>query len=299
MNGWQKWFVAARGPFLMSAAIPVLLGTAVAWQERGVFFPEYFWLGLLTTVLLHAGANLANDYFDHQIGADVHNAARTVFNGGAGLLQQGDILPASVRRAALFCLALGGTGGLLLTALRGWPLLFLALWAVFTSYYYTAEPLKLSYRGFGEIVVGLNFGPLSLLAAYYVQTGTFSWTALGISLPVGLLIAAVLWINQFPDYPADKEAGKKNWVVRLGPRRSAPGYLVLICGTYCILTAGIILHWWPESVVLAFGAFPLVLFAWKRLKKYYDEPARLFSAQGATIAAHILTGLLITIGYLL
>lgn len=292
------WLRALRAPFFQASIIPVVLGTSVAWYKTGVFYPGYFLVALLGAVSLHAGANLTNDYFDHKTGADDLNQQPTPFSGGSRVIQQGLITPQAIYRASLLFLGLGSLAGMYLVWTRGWPILVIGLIGVLSAYYYTSGPLKIGYRGFGELLVGLNFGPLMVLGAYFVQAAKFSMDAFAASLPVGLLIAAILYINEFPDYNADKAAGKKTLIVKIGPEKAVKGYYFLLTLAYLFIVAGSLTGMIPWAGLLCLGTLPLAYKSIKMTRKNYADTKAITPAMANTVGLHLAMGLLLSAAYL-
>ena len=291
------WLRAARAPFFTGSLAPVLVGTALAFSASGtVRWPQAL-LALLALTCLHAGANLANDYYDHVSGNDEANVSfATPFTGGSRFIQKGEAAPGEILAASLISLALGGLMGAYLVWATGWPVLALGAVGAVTGFCYSAPPLKLGYRGLGELFIMLDFGVLPVLGAYYVQTEAFTLSALVASLPVGFLMTNVLWINQFQDADADAAADKRNWVVRLGRRRSVAVHVALFALTYAAIAAGIIWRLLPAWSALAFISAPLALRASITSARRYDDLPRLVPANVATIAVHLVTSVLLAIG---
>jgi len=288
-----------RAPFFQAVAVPTLLGTAVAWHGAGAFHP---WLLLLTlggVVSLHAGANLANDYFDHLSGADQINPHPTPFSGGSRVIQQGQLSPRAIYRASMVFFALAALSGLCLAWLRGWPVFAIGVGGVLSGYFYTAPPIKLGYRGWGELLCGLNCGPLVVLGACYVQAQHIGPEALVASVPVGLLIAAVLYVNQFPDYSWDKRAGKRTLVVHMGRRRAISGFYLLLFLAYLVVVLGVSMGIVPPPGLLCLLTAPLAWRAAKRAGANFRDPKGLVPAMADTVKLHLAFGLLLTLGYLL
>ncbi len=296
------WLRGMRAPFFSASVVPVLVGGAAAFSVQRSFDWGLFLLTLLGMVALHAAANMLNDYFDYKSGCDPRNGARTIFNGGSNVIADGLMTEQALRTGAIVAYAIGiGCGLILVAALgpRGWVVLLLGALGVAISYAYTAPRLLLAGRGLGEMGIALCFGLLAVQGSAFVQLGAFAWTALFASLPVAGLIVAILWINQFPDVPADHAVGKDNLVVRLGPARARWGYHGLLAVTYLAIPAGIAagaLPWWS---LLALGGLPLGLRAARILHARYRDPAALLPAQAATIQAHLLTGVLLSAALLL
>ncbi|MGB9722399.1 MAG: 1,4-dihydroxy-2-naphthoate octaprenyltransferase [Chloroflexia bacterium] len=296
------WLRGMRAPFFTASIVPVLVGGAAAVYTAGSLDWGKFLLTFLGMVALHAAANIWNDYLDYQSGCDPNNPARTVFNGGSNVIAEGLLSERAMRRAALLAYILGGGCGLALAVLMGrpgWVVLLLGAVGVAIGYTYTARPIFLAGRGLGELGVGLSFGLLAVSGTYFVQTGYFSCSSLLASLPVSGLIVAVLWINQFPDVPADHAVGKDNLVVRLGPARARYGYDALLGLTYGSVALGSALGVLPLWTLLALATLPLSLRSARILHRHYQEGAALLPAQAGTIQTHLLTGLLLALGLLL
>lgn len=305
----KLWLLETRAPFLTAALIPVLLGTAIAWGVAGVFHWGYFLLALIGGLCLQAAVNVLNDYFDHKSTCDDINVEYiSPLTGGSRMIQMGLLKPSTVLMEGLIFLAIGSLIGLYLVWSRGLPVLWLGMIGIFFVYFYTAPPLKLSYRGGGELAVGLSFGILMCLGAYYVQTQVLAWFPVIAAIPVTLLIAAVLYINEFPDYAADKAVGRKHLVVRMGKARAVKGYIVLMSLAYfSIVVSTIYGQLWGVSSALPLSLFtllglltlPQAIKAMRITKEYYADSASLTPANAYTIQIHLRTGLLLTAAFLL
>jgi 1,4-dihydroxy-2-naphthoate octaprenyltransferase len=274
------------------------VGTAIAWRE-GFFHWGYFVLTLIGIVCINAGLDMSNDYFDHLSGTDESNQELTPFSGGSRVIQEG-ILPArKVLAWSLLFYLIGIAIGLYLVALRGWPLLLLGLGGVFLAFFHNAPPIKLYYLlpGLGELAVGIGCGPIVVLGAYYVQTQRLSGEALWASIPVALLITAVLYVNEFPDYDADNLAGKKTIPAVLGRERAVWGYVALMVATYAALLIGIVLGHLPVTLLLVLLVLPLVYRAIRGVIRFHSDTPRLIPTLATTIQVHLLTGLLLCAGY--
>ncbi len=297
MRAMLFWFKASRPEFFTASLVPVAVGAAAAYHSSGQILWDYLLLTLLALVLLHAAANLANDYYDHLSGNDEINVEYVrPFSGGSRLIQQGRVAPRAILLASLICLFIGSLMGLYLVWMRGWPILVLGAVGGLSGFFYTARPLQLGYRGIGELFIGLDFGILPVLGTYYVQLQQFSVAALAASLPVAFLIMAVLWINQFQDFAADKAVDKRHWVVRLGRQRASYVYAGMIICAYVSLLASIAMGWLPQLAILPVIMLPLAVFAVRTAFAHYDNPAQLTPANATTIALHLLAGLLLAAG---
>ncbi|MCL6581067.1 MAG: 1,4-dihydroxy-2-naphthoate octaprenyltransferase [Firmicutes bacterium] len=297
-NPVALWLREARVPFMTASVVPVVLGVAVAVFETGLFDFGLFLLTLVGAIFAHAGANMANDYYDTLSGNDGINRYRSPFNGGAGLIQAGLLTPCQVHAAALGAFAVALAIGVYLTYQKGPGVLALALAGGLAAYLYSAGPVRLAYRGVGELAVGASFGPLLVIGAYLVQTGTVSLAAVLASLPVGLLIAAVLYINQFPDYEADKAVGKRHWVVRLGTERALPVLAGLVFGAHLAVVGAVVTGHAPWPVLGALLTVPMSIKALRIARAHHASPVELRPANALVIGLHLMAGLLLAAGFL-
>ena len=294
------WVRAARAPFFTGSLAPILVGTGAAYfVTRGHVHWGLAGLALVALTLLHACANLANDYFDHLSGNDEANKTfATPFTGGSRVIQNGEARPWQVLTAAFICMGVAALIGFYLVYRAGWPILWLGVIGGVTGFFYTAPPLKLAYRGIGEPFIFLDFGLLPVLGAYYLQTGRFDLEAFWAGVPVGLLITAILWINQFQDREADAAVGKRHWVVRLGRRRSAVVHVALLAATYASIIIPVALRLFPLTALAGLLAIPIAVKACQVALQSYDDLPHLTPANAATIGAHLLTSVLLGLGFL-
>ncbi len=295
------WLVlrATRLPFLSATIVPVLLGIVIA-ARQGSFDLLTALLTVIGASFVQLGLNVANDVFDSVQGADEANVTPTKFSGGSRVIQYGLV---SFRRmaslAAIFYFA-AGVIGLLLLALRGSPaLLAIGVIGFIVSIGYTAPPLKFVYRGLGEIAVAIGFGPLMLLGAYVVQTrGVITLEPVIASLPIALLVALILYVNEIPDRRGDARAGKRTLPVRLPMGTVIAGYRVAAIAAYVILVAGVALGLLPVPVLIALLTIPLALQVSRGIEPNYDNPYGLMSIMAVNINVHLYAGALLLVAYL-
>jgi 1,4-dihydroxy-2-naphthoate octaprenyltransferase len=296
----KLYILATRPQFFAAIILPVTLGASAAWHYTSHFVPGLFVLSLVAGVLYHAGINVLNDYFDHLNGSDALNRTPvTPFTGGSRMIQRGLMGPGETLLFGSVLLVAGSLVGLCLAYAVGWPLVLVGLVGLFSGIFYSAPPLFLAGRGLGELLVGLNFGVLSVAGSYYVQTGGFQWEVVLISLPLTFLIAAILYINEFPDYEADRLSGKHNMVVRLGPERARWGIVAILGGAYLSLILGTAAgSLTPVSLI----ALVSIWFGWKGaagLMKEYRGGRRLVPSIKSIIWAHLSAGVLLVTANLL
>ncbi|MFQ6091508.1 MAG: 1,4-dihydroxy-2-naphthoate octaprenyltransferase [bacterium] len=296
----KLWLTEIRAPFLTASIVPVLLGAVIAWVVTGSFHWGFFLLTLVAGICLHIGTNVANDYFDHVSGNDEINVDFVrPFTGGSRMIQKGLMRPKEVLIESILFFTIGCIIGLYLAWTRGPIILLLGLIGVFSGFFYTAPPFRLANLGIGEAVVGVNFGVLMVVGSYYVQTGKLSWAAAAAGLPVSFLIAAVLYINEFPDYAADKAVGKNHLVVRWGKERAVVGYMVILALAYASVILGVAVKAITPYALIALLTVPLAIKAYRNAKMYHNNSRKLVPSNAATIMIHLSVGLLMCVGYVL
>lgn len=296
-RGWLA-LRATRLPFLSATLVPVALGIAIA-ASHGFFD---LWSAVLTIIgatCIQLGLNVANDVFDSSLGADDVNVTPTKFSGGSRVIQYGLV---SFRRmaavAAGFYIA-GAAIGLVLLAMRGSPaLLVIGVLGILISVGYTAPPAKLVYRGLGEVAVAVGFGPLMLLGAYVVQTGgAVSVEALVASIPVALLVALILYVNEIPDRRGDRLAGKRTLPVRLSREAVVRGYGAAAVVAYATIVVGVVAGVLPIAALLVLLTIPLARRVLNGLGPNYDNPYGLMAIMAVNIRLHLVAGLLLLAAY--
>jgi 1,4-dihydroxy-2-naphthoate polyprenyltransferase len=301
MRGPLFWLRAARARFFTGAIAPMLVGTSLAYyNNHGSIHWHYAILGTIALVLMHASANLSNDYFDHLTGDDAANETyASPFTGGSRVIQTGEVKPREMLLAAVLSMAGGALLGLYLVWQVGLPILWLGVIGGLTGFFYTAPPFKFVYRGIGELFIFLDFGVLPVLGAYYLQMKAFPPAAFLAGVPVGLLILGVLWINQFQDREADASVGKRHGVVRLGRAMSAKVHVAILVLTYLSILAGVVTHLFPAWALLGLVAIAVAGKAVSTVLKSYDDLPHLTPANAATIGAHFVTSVLLSLGFVL
>lgn len=294
--GWLA-LRATRLPFVTAALVPVFLGAAVA-ASHGVFSWGLAALTALGAVLIHLGANVANDVFDTDSGADAANSTPTQFSGGSRVIHYGLVSRRTMILLSAAFYTAGASIGLVLAFYRSlWPILTLGVLGIAISLAYTAPGVRLVARGLGEVAVGIGFGPIMAMGAYFVQAQRFSWEALYASLPIALLIAAVLYVNEIPDRSADAAAKKKTLPVRLARDKVITGYGLLSGLAYLFVVAGVAAGIMPVGVLAALITAPIAFQVRRAITSHYDSPYGLMAAMGKGINLHLFTGLLIVGGY--
>jgi 1,4-dihydroxy-2-naphthoate octaprenyltransferase len=288
----KTYLKALRLPFLVGSIMPLITAAAFAFN-RGVFSLLPLVIALIGVAALHLGSNLINDYYDSK-GSDPINIRLTPFSGGSRVIQENELQATTILALSIVFFSIGVACGLWFT-LWGRPyVLLIGLFGLLAGWSYSSPPLSLMSHGVGEVLIFFAFGPFITLGAYYVITNNLSWPAFLLGIPHGFLIMAVIWINQFPDYQADKKANKKNLVVRLGISNARYVYSLMMLLPFLFIILLIYSIDLPFLVIFSLGAFLLASRAIKILWRRYLSFQDIIPAQALTIHTLIFMGVLIS-----
>lgn len=269
--------------FLYAGLLPYLLGAAWAYRITGTLDAAIFFSGLGGVVLAVVGVEAFNEYFDARMGTD------RVFNPE-------DLPPMSVWVLILGILGFAGAlaVGVYLTERAGWPILAFAVLGGLAAVFYVAPPIRWAYRGLGETVIALSYGPWMVLGSLYLHAGTLAWGAFWASLVPGLLIMALAVVNAIPDFHQDRLVGKRNLVVRLGRRGGVFLYLSLAASAFAVIGAGVWRGVFPATALVAFLALPLLVRSAQGAIKTYNKPRLFVPAIRRIVTCYVLTVALFT-----
>jgi 1,4-dihydroxy-2-naphthoate octaprenyltransferase len=256
-----------------------------------------FTLVFLGGSFLHLAANTYNDYFDWTSGTDqINNDYFLQLSGGSRAIELGLITEKQLFRLATTFLALAGLAGLIIMLDDKVELLYYGLAGAFSGYFYTGYPLRLVARkGIGELLIGLNYGPLMTMGAVFAMSGVHSLEAFLFGIPLGILTTAILWINQFPDSKSDEIAGKHHLVVVLGLEKASWGYLILMLVAFGSIYALYITNIVEQGALLSLLGLPIALYYSYQVIRNYNT-RELAGANWGTIGIHAITGILLIIG---
>lgn len=287
----------ARPGFLVITAVACFIGMASAAACGCGFAPGRAALTLGLALLAHAAANMLNDHADAVSGADAANQEGVFpLTGGSRLVQQGVVQAQDMRHLAIALLMLVVPGGLWLALHSGGGLVLLGLIGLLLGWAYSAAPLALMSRGLGELAVAVAWG-LVVVGADYVQRGQFFFMPSVAAVSYALLIANILIANGFPDARSDAQVGKRTLAVRLGPRAGAWVYVALALLAHVWLAAMVWALVLPLPTLGALASAPLALAAGALLLRYGNQPARLRPALVLGIAAAVVHGLGLALGF--
>lgn len=286
----KLWMAAIKPPMYSVAIMPIALGTAVAYWERGGVNLGIFSTFLISAILILAWENLANDVFDSETGIDCNKAHSLVNLTG--------------NKPLIFwignCFLALGILGILAIAWwqRDFTVVGLILLCCALGYAYQGPPFRLGYQGLGEILCFFSFGPLAVSAAYYSQTQTWSLAALFPSIILGITTSLILFCSHFHQVEDDIAAGKRSPIVRLGTRLGAQ-LLPWICGSVFGLTVlSVMTGIFPAWTLLIFGSLPPALKLCRHVGHNHDKPERVNNCKFIAVAFHFWSGVLLSLSFL-
>ncbi|MGD1907431.1 MAG: 2-carboxy-1,4-naphthoquinone phytyltransferase [Leptolyngbyaceae cyanobacterium] len=287
----KLWLAALKPPMYSVAIMPIIVGTAAAYGELGIFDPVTFALFLLSAVLILVWENLSNDVFDSETGIDI-NKPHSLVN-----LTQKKSLIFAIGNG---CLGLG-IAGIFAIALRQQDptVLLLILLCCGLGYTYQGPPFRLGYQGLREILCFISFGPLAVGAAYYSQAQTWSMGSQIAGAVIGLTTSLVLFCSHFHQVEDDMIAGKRSPIVRLGTRQGAMLLPVVCLVSLGLIMVGIGLDYFPIWTLLSLVSIPTAVRLSQHVWRYHDQPERVSNAKFFAIGFHFWSGLLLGLGLVL
>jgi 1,4-dihydroxy-2-naphthoate polyprenyltransferase len=261
------WLMAARPKTLPVGLAPVLVGTALA-GTADVFHPLRFAAALLGALFIQVGANLSNDYSDARRGADTEDRLGPVRVTAGGLVPPRQVLIATYVTFGLAILC-----GVYLIAVAGWQLLLVGAASIVAGVLYTGGPRPYGYEGLGELFVFLFFGIVAVAGSFFVQTERLVWEAFALAVPVGLLAAAVLVVNNVRDVETDRRAGKRTLAVRLGRTRTRTLFATMVYGAYLLTPVTWLFGPLSPWLLLPFLCLPLAAPVVRAVRTRVDGPS--------------------------
>jgi 1,4-dihydroxy-2-naphthoate octaprenyltransferase len=243
------WMMAARVRTLPAAISPVLVGTALAGYLH-VFHPLRFIAALVGAIFIQVGTNLSNDYSDARRGADTEDRLGPVRITAGGLVP-----PRQVLVATYLSFGVAVVAGAYLIAVAGWQLLLVGAASILAGVLYTGGPRPYGYEGLGELFVFLFFGIVAVVGSFFVQVRHLDWEAFALAVPVGLIAAGILMVNNIRDIETDRRARKRTLAVRLGRARARGVFAITIYAAYVLL----VITWVRGPLT------PLVMLPWLTL----------------------------------
>lgn len=240
------WISLSRPPFHSVGILPFCLGTYLAYKTEGIFLESIFILGVMAVFLILLSTYHAGEYFDYEEDTLSKLKFESRFSGGSGVIPAQTLSRRTALLTSLVALFLATALGLVLQFLyhTGPYTLLLGCLGALSGFFYSTKPVRLVERGGGELFIAFCYGWLPVATAFYLQAGYIHPLIHWISLPIALTIFNVILLNEFPDYEADKAVGKRNLLVRLGPKKGI------------ILFAAVSLAAWPAMVMSLYAGVP-------------------------------------------
>lgn len=284
MNNIRTWINNARAIALPQSLLPAILAVCMAANTEGFSL----WLGVLAVVGViagHLGMNLFDDYFDYKV---KESGYRDTLNrkGFRARISKCTYLTsgeATLKQLLIACLSFGAITlsiGAIIWFFRGNFILWLALIATAMGISYSGPPLRLSYHGLGELIIGIIFGPLLMAGVYYSACGHWNNSLLFVFIPVGMLVMNIVYSHAIMDYEPDKEVGKKTFAVLLkSKKRMLFFHVLLISIPYLCIIGGILTHYLSVYYLLIFLTLPLAIYQHYMMQKFIHDPDRSFSPQ--------------------
>lgn len=293
----RRAFNATRPKFYPASVLPVLAGSAWGFSVAGEFDSVVFILALLSTICVHAGANVLNDVGDDASGTDRQNHDRIYpYTGGSRFIQTGIMSTRSMARLGISLLAAASIGGLLLLAMKGTMVLWFGLAGVALAVGYSLGPVRLASIGIGETAVGIAFGILPVTGAAWLQSNVIDTGIILFALPVSAWVAAILLINEVPDIRADGATGKNTLPVRIGLAGTALVYLGMQLFAALIVVVMTINGNLP--IIAPLVPFVLLILAFRAaaaIREGVVNRPRLTAAIESTLAIHTIGSIWLTL----
>lgn len=291
MGGISNALKVVRLPFLVLTPTSVLLGLAAALHYSTDCSLSLAMLALVGAVTAHMSVNALNEHHDFTSGLDF-NTIRTPFSGGSGALPADPLFARMARVIGVGSLLLTVAIGLYFVSLRGYLLLPLGLLGVIVVLGYS--PILTRHAFLCLVAPGLGFGPLMVLGTFFVLTGSLSATAVTVSLVPFFLVSNLLLLNQFPDVEADRDAGRSNLPILLGPRRSLAVYALFLALAASSILSGIAASALPPSSLVALLVLPAGWFVIRKAYDHFDDVPRMIPALALNVAMTVLTPILLS-----
>jgi len=291
-KGWRVWWMLLRPHTLSAAFIPVTIGTVLALQE-GAIKLSLFIAMLVASILIQAATNMFNEYFDYKRGLDNESSV-----GIGGAIVRNGIKAKTVLMLAFIFLGVATLIGIYICMVSTWWIAVIGIICMAAGYFYTGGPIPIAYTPFGELVAGFFMGNVIILIAYYIQTATLSMTTFLVSLPIAILVGAILTSNNIRDLDGDKENGRKTLAILLG-RKHAIWFLAgMFIVSYLIVILLLIfghVSFWTLIVLLSIPK------AYSAVKKFIGKsmPIEMMPAMKATAQTNVQFGFLLALGLFL
>ncbi|MDR1524806.1 MAG: prenyltransferase, partial [Tannerella sp.] len=281
-NTVRFWLRNARTTAVPQSILPAVLALCMASQKEGFSV----WLGLLAVfgvVAGHLGMNLFDDYFDYKVKKQDYRDQMQHKGMRARILKCVYLTSgaATLKHLLIACFVFGAialSAGFVIYLYRGQAILLIAVLTALLGLSYSGAPFRLSYHGFGEILIGIMFGPMLMTGVYYAACGAFDRSVLFVSIPVGLLVANIVYTHAIMDYEPDREAGKMTFAVLLkDKRRMLFCLLLLLVAAFGLIVSGVISGYLSPYYLLSLLTLPMAISLYRLMTEFVRNPERSFS----------------------
>ncbi len=296
---WKGFWQISDPKIWIASTVPMIVANAFAYGSTGSI--NFYWLlvTLFGIYSIEIAKNALNEVVDYESGADLYLKKENItpFSGGKKVLVEKVLTIKETMFIFYITISFGVITGLYIVLFREFSVLWIGIAGVLLAVFYSLPPVKLSYRGLGEVTIGITFGPLIVTGAYMVQAGTPGFEVILVSLPIGFIIASVIWINQYPDYEADYKAKKFNWVVKLGKRRGLKVYKTLFILAFLSFIV-MSIYFGNPLWLLPLVCIRLAYRAYIIAKENHDRIPEMLDANATTIKIYQIMGALMVIAAL-
>ncbi|MCL6446348.1 MAG: 1,4-dihydroxy-2-naphthoate polyprenyltransferase [Alicyclobacillus sp.] len=263
-------------PFTLTASIvPVLVGTGMA-ITLGRFHTDLFISFFFACILIQSATNMFNEYFDYKRGLDTKDMV-----GIAGTIVRDGVHPRTVFWLGWLFIALSVLLGIYICVHTTWLVALVGVLSMCVGYFYSGGPKPLAYTPFGELAASVAMGPVIVLLAFFIQTGELTWHATAVSVPIGLLIGAILFANNLRDMEQDKVGGRRTIAIVAGRQRARVIFGSVFVVTYLTVMAFVAMQWLTPWALVVLLTIPSAVYVTK-LYYQFTEPARLHVAVKGT-----------------
>lgn len=281
MNSIRFWIKNARATALPQSLLPAVLAMCLALRHESFSFYLSI-MAIMGVITGHLGMNLFDDYFDYKIKKTEfrNDMAKKGFRARIAKCNYLTSGQTNIKQLLIVCItfcAIALVLGIIIWIVRGNFIAWIALLTAVLGISYSGAPLRLSYRGFGEIVIGILFGPLLMMGVYYAACGQFDWSILFISVPIGLLVANIVYTHAIMDYEPDREVGKMTFAVLLKDKRKMLiGLLLILFTAFGSIIGGVIGGYLSPVYFLVLLALPIAIALFYLMLEFVYHPEKKF-----------------------
>ncbi|MBM7588349.1 1,4-dihydroxy-2-naphthoate octaprenyltransferase [Bacillus pakistanensis] len=288
-KGWRIWWQLTRPHTLTAAFVPVLLGTAMALQYQSINWLMFLAM-LVASILIQAATNMFNEYYDYVRGLDNENSI-----GIGGAIVRNGVKPATVLKLAFTLYGVSVLLGIYICLNSSWWIAVIGIVCMIVAYLYTGGPIPIAYTPFGEVFAGFFMGVVIILISFYIQTGFVNGTSVLVSIPIFILVGAILLSNNIRDLDGDKENGRKTLAILLGREKAifllASMFIISYAWIIALILFGVSSPW----LLLVFLSSPKAIKATKGFVGK-TKPLEMMPAMKATAQTNTIFGFLLSIG---